>query len=81
MMSRKSQSMEDIVKTLQIYHDNVDDDSEATASTAMEVDGEEPPPSQRDILRGLIYALGGGPEEEPESMNSEEPRNSEGWQG
>jgi len=59
MLSRKNQSMDDIVRTLQIYYDNVDEDENSTA-TAMEVDGEEPaPPTQREILLGLIQALGG----------------------
>lgn len=50
--------MEDIVKTLQIYHDNVDE--EPSTSTAMDVDGEDAaPPTQREILQGLIQALGG----------------------
>lgn len=48
LLARKNQSFRDVVKTLQIYHDNVDDDNIANP------DGE---PSQREILHNLIAFL------------------------
>ena len=48
MMDRRSQSLRDIVDTLRIYHDNVDDDATAKEAGA---------PSQKDILQSLIDAL------------------------
>ncbi|KAJ8698451.1 hypothetical protein PTI98_005159 [Pleurotus ostreatus] len=53
MLSRKNQTMEDIIQTLRIFYDNTDEDG-------MQVDSEngvEKPLSQKDILQGLIYAL------------------------
>ena len=50
LLDRKSQSFRDIVKTLQIYHDNVDEDPSADANP----DGTL---SQREILRSLIAFL------------------------
>lgn len=47
MLGRKNQSLKDIVKTLQIYHDNVGEED----STDTEA------PSQKTILEGLINAL------------------------
>ncbi|KAI1795224.1 Catenin-beta-like protein [Ganoderma leucocontextum] len=44
LLERKNQSFKDVVKTLQIYHDNVDDNT-ANAEGA---------PSQREILHNLI---------------------------
>ena len=49
LLDRKNQSFKDIVQTLQIFHDNVDEDT-AEANT----DGV---PSQREILRNLIAFL------------------------
>ncbi|OSD04244.1 DUF1716-domain-containing protein [Trametes coccinea BRFM310] len=49
LLDRKNQSFKDIVKTLQIFHDNVDEDT-ADANP----DGA---PSQREILRNLIAFL------------------------
>ncbi|KAI0650806.1 DUF1716-domain-containing protein [Trametes meyenii] len=49
LLDRKSQSFKDIVKVLQIYHDNVDEDI-----TGANPDGA---PSQREILRNLIAFL------------------------
>ena len=48
LLDRKSQSFQDVVKTLQIYRDNVDDDGTTSP------DGE---PSQREILHNLIAFL------------------------
>lgn len=51
MMSRRDKSLLDIVKTLQIYHDNVDEvDVEMTEDSA---------PSQKDILQHLMEFLNG----------------------
>ncbi|CDO75579.1 hypothetical protein BN946_scf184858.g19 [Trametes cinnabarina] len=49
LLDRKNQSFKDIVKTLQIFHDNVDEDT-ADANP----DGA---PTQREILRNLIAFL------------------------
>ncbi|KAI0677614.1 Catenin-beta-like protein [Trametes maxima] len=49
LLDRKSQSFKDIVEVLQIYHDNVDEDT-----TEANPDGA---PSQREILRSLIAIL------------------------
>ncbi|KAI0750797.1 DUF1716-domain-containing protein [Daedaleopsis nitida] len=51
LLDRKNQSFKDIVKTLQIYHDNVDDDDTDANANA---DGA---PSQREILHNLIAFL------------------------
>ncbi|TBU40110.1 Catenin-beta-like protein [Dichomitus squalens] len=48
LLDRKNQSLKDIVKTLQIYHDNVDEDDTTNTGDA---------PSQREILRNLIVFL------------------------
>ncbi|KAI0771620.1 Catenin-beta-like protein [Trametes elegans] len=49
LLDRKNQSFKDIVKVLQIYHDNVDEDpAEANSDGAL---------SQREILRNLIAFL------------------------
>ncbi|ESK96043.1 duf1716 domain protein [Moniliophthora roreri MCA 2997] len=48
MMDRRNQSLRDIVETLRIYHDNVDEDENAK---------EDGVPSQKDILRNLVEAL------------------------
>lgn len=56
MLDRRNQSLQDIVETLRIYHDNVDDEPEPEPPTA---DGElvDVSPSRTEILRGLITAL------------------------
>lgn len=51
MLNRRNRSLEDIIGTLQIYHDNVDED-DATAPD----DGS---PSRKEILRNLIAFLEG----------------------
>ncbi len=49
LLARKNQTLQDIVRTLQIYYDNVDED---------EVDANpDGSPSQREILRNLIAFL------------------------
>ncbi|KAM5540507.1 hypothetical protein V8D89_005965 [Ganoderma adspersum] len=48
LLDRKNQSFKDVVMTLQIYHDNVDDDN--TGDPGAE-------PSQREILHNLIAFL------------------------
>ncbi|TBU32778.1 Catenin-beta-like protein [Dichomitus squalens] len=48
LLDRKNQSFKDIVKTLEIYHDNVDEDDAANTGDA---------PSQREILRNLMAFL------------------------
>lgn len=49
MLSRKNKSLQDLVKTLEIYHDNVDEPEPADESTL----------SQKDILQNLMVFLGG----------------------
>ena len=49
LLDRKSQTFKDIVKTLRIYHDNVDEDEGMVVS-----DGAL---SQREILQNLIAFL------------------------
>lgn len=46
-MRRKSLGLEDIVRTLRIYHDNVDEDENPPEGAA----------SQKEVLQGLIQAL------------------------
>lgn len=53
MLDRKTRSFKDVVRTLQIYHDNVEDD-EQTHSAA---DGSARAPSQKEILQHLIIFL------------------------
>ena len=48
LLDRKNQTFKDIVQTLQIYHDNVDENEGANTGDA---------PSQREILRNLIAFL------------------------
>ncbi|KAF8655282.1 hypothetical protein AX16_003181 [Volvariella volvacea WC 439] len=50
MLSRRNQGIRDIIDTLQIYHENVDEDS------ALQEE-EDRPPSQKEILQGLVTAL------------------------
>ncbi|KAJ4498699.1 Catenin-beta-like protein [Lentinula lateritia] len=49
MLSRKNQSLKDVVQTLRIYHDNVGEDSNNTDDARST--------SQKAILQGLILAL------------------------
>lgn len=49
MLSRKNGSLQDLVKTLEIYHDNVDEPESVGESTL----------SQKDILQNLMVFLGG----------------------
>ncbi|KAF8640111.1 hypothetical protein AX17_001347 [Amanita inopinata Kibby_2008] len=51
MLGRKNQNLGDIVQTLRIYHDNVDDTSESNATDA------QAGPSKKEILQSLINAL------------------------
>lgn len=48
MMTRKNQTLQDIVQSLQIYRDNVDEDENADADGAV---------SQKEILQNLINYL------------------------
>lgn len=50
MLGRKNQSLHDIVVTLRIYHENVDEAVQPSSDEG---------PSQREILEGLISALEG----------------------
>lgn len=50
LLDRKNQSFKDLVNTLQIYHDNVDEEPNADGNA----DGAL---SQREILRNLIAFL------------------------
>ncbi|KAG5649019.1 hypothetical protein DXG03_000368 [Asterophora parasitica] len=52
MLDRKNQSLKDILNTLRIFHENVDDAPEALSSS-----DSEHAPSQKEILEGLISAL------------------------
>lgn len=56
MLDRKSKSLKDIVQTLQIYHDNVDEDEPGPSDAT---DHSERAPSQKEILQGLIIFLDG----------------------
>ena len=49
MLSRKNRSLQDLVKTLRIYHDNVDEPEPTDESTL----------SQKDILQNLMAFLSG----------------------
>lgn len=51
MLSRKSQSLRNVVETLRVYHDNIDEED-----SALKGEGEGGL-SQREILEGLIGAL------------------------
>lgn len=53
MLDRKSKSLKDIVRTLQIYHDNVGEDKAGPSSSIGE-EGSEQALSQREILENLI---------------------------
>ncbi len=49
MLARRNQSLENIVETLRLYHDNVDNESGEPS--------EDQGPSRKEILEGLIGAL------------------------
>jgi len=51
MLDRKNLSLQDILRTLRTYHDNVDDEP------PLATDGADRAPSQKEILEGLIAAL------------------------
>ncbi|GLB33859.1 putative DUF1716-domain-containing protein [Lyophyllum shimeji] len=51
MLDRKNQSLKDIVRTLRIFHENVDDAPDVPSTTS------DHSPSQKEILEGLISAL------------------------
>ena len=51
MLSRKSQSLRNVVETLRVYHDNIDEEDSAAKGEG------EGGLSQREILEGLIGAL------------------------
>ncbi|KAF8076448.1 Catenin-beta-like protein [Lyophyllum atratum] len=51
MLARKNQSLKDIVQTLRMYHENVDDAPEPSSTDS------DHAPSQKEILEGLIVAL------------------------
>jgi beta-catenin-like protein 1 len=52
MLDRKNQSMKDIVRTLQTYHDNVDEEAPPSSNGDA-----EHAPSQKEILRNLLLFL------------------------
>lgn len=51
MLDRKNQTLKDIIRTLQIYHDNIDEDGRAIE------DNEDRGPLQKEILRELMTYL------------------------
>jgi beta-catenin-like protein 1 len=53
MLDRKSKSVKDIIRTLQEYHDNVDEGDHAPSDK----EGSDRAPSKREILQGLIMFL------------------------
>jgi beta-catenin-like protein 1 len=55
MLDRKTKSLKDIVRTLQVHRDNVDDDVRTSSADAE--DDTERALSQRDILQHLIDFL------------------------
>ncbi|KAJ7700142.1 Catenin-beta-like protein [Mycena rosella] len=55
MLDRKSLSMQDIIQTLRMFYDNVDDEPEPPPEAAAGSDDRAP--SQKEILAGLIAAL------------------------
>jgi beta-catenin-like protein 1 len=55
MLDRKSKSLKDIVRTLLIYRDNVDQGEQTDSADAG--DSSERAPSQRQILQHLIDFL------------------------
>jgi beta-catenin-like protein 1 len=55
MLDRKTKSLKDIVHTLRIYRDNVDEDEQTYSADAE--DGSARAPSQKEILQHLIDFL------------------------
>ncbi|KAJ7180140.1 Catenin-beta-like protein [Mycena crocata] len=55
MLDRKSLSMQDIIQSLRIFYDNVDDEPDPPPVATAQTD--ERAPTQREILAGLIAAL------------------------
>jgi beta-catenin-like protein 1 len=55
MLDRKTKSLKDIVRTLQVYRDSVDEDQKTHTVDAG--DGSEQAPSQKEILQHLIDFL------------------------
>lgn len=53
MLKRKGQTLEDVVKVLKVFRDNIDEDESAAA------DAEDASPPQKEILSGLITFLEG----------------------
>ncbi|KAF9567315.1 DUF1716-domain-containing protein [Agrocybe pediades] len=53
MLGRRNEGMKDILQTLQVYYEHVDDDEGDKGADS------EPTMSQKDILQGLIAALDG----------------------
>lgn len=51
MLSRKSQSLKDVIQTLRTFRDNIDVTDESIS------DDSHGAPSQKEILEGLIAAL------------------------
>ncbi|KAJ7498873.1 Catenin-beta-like protein [Mycena latifolia] len=62
MLDRKSLSMQDIIQTLRMFYDNVDDAPEPPPATG---GSEDRAPSQKEILAGLIAAL------DPSTLNND----------
>jgi beta-catenin-like protein 1 len=52
MLDRKNESIKDIARTLQIYHDHVDEEEMSS-----DADDPERPPTQKEVLQGLISFL------------------------
>lgn len=52
MLNRKSQSLEDVIRTLRVFHDNIDIAADAPTS-----DDAHGSPLQKEVLEGLIAAL------------------------
>lgn len=49
MLNRKNQSLQDVVETLKVFYENIDDDPAE--------EGEDATPSQKVIVANLIIAL------------------------
>jgi beta-catenin-like protein 1 len=52
MLSRKSQSLNDVIRTLRVFHENID----VVPDVSMSGDSHRTP-SQKEVLEGLIAAL------------------------
>jgi beta-catenin-like protein 1 len=52
MLSRKSQSLKDVIRTLRTFHDNID-----VVADVSKTDDPHQVPSQKEVLEGLIAAL------------------------